>query len=218
MGRGMQGEVISISPPNFQVIKVKIIGTSPLVINAFSAKARQQMKEVQEGGDKAKRKGKFREPKNFDECYEQARHVSEKGWDGIPASAFRCAMISACKTLKGLAMTKAKLAFFVEADGFDKGDGTPLVKITKGKPEKAEHRVRLETGVPDIRIRPMWRDGWEAELNIRFDNDMLDRADIVNLLARAGMQVGICEGRPDSKKSAGMGWGTFRIEGKAVAE
>ena len=32
-----------------------------------------------------------------------------------------------------------------------------------------------------------------------------------NLIARAGMQVGICEGRPDSSNSTGMGWGTFEI-------
>jgi hypothetical protein len=28
---------------------------------------------------------------------------------------------------------------------------------------------------------------------------------------RVGIQVGICEGRPDSKNSAGMGWGTFKL-------
>jgi len=29
-----------------------------------------------------------------------------------------------------------------------------------------------------------------------------------------GLQVGIGEGRPDSKNSAGMGWGMFTIEDK----
>jgi len=33
------------------------------------------------------------------------------------------------------------------------------------------------------------------------------------LLARVGMQVGIGEGRPDSKNSAGMGWGLFEVVG-----
>jgi hypothetical protein len=31
-------------------------------------------------------------------------------------------------------------------------------------------------------------------------------------MARVGLQVGIGEGRPDSKNSAGMGWGLFTIE------
>jgi hypothetical protein len=29
---------------------------------------------------------------------------------------------------------------------------------------------------------------------------------------RVGAQVGIGEGRPDSKNSTGMGWGTFEIK------
>jgi hypothetical protein len=28
------------------------------------------------------------------------------------------------------------------------------------------------------------------------------------------MQVGICEGRPDSSNSTGMGWGTFEVSTK----
>jgi len=36
-------------------------------------------------------------------------------------------------------------------------------------------------------------------------------ADIANLVLRAGIQVGIGEGRPFSKNSCGMGWGTFEI-------
>lgn len=38
--------------------------------------------------------------------------------------------------------------------------------------------------------------------------------DVANLMNRVGAQVGIGEGRPDSKNSAGMGWGLFSIETK----
>ena len=41
---------------------------------------------------------------------------------------------------------------------------------------------------------------------------MLSDADIVNLISRVGMQVGIGEGRPDSKQSAGLGFGLFEID------
>jgi hypothetical protein len=116
-------------------------------------------------------------------------------------------MISACRTV-GFKMTLAKLSVFVEADGFDKQDGTPLVKITKGEPKYCEHMVRIQQTV-DVRARAMWNEGWEAELRIRFDADQFTLEDITNLLSRVGMQVGIGEGRPDSKSSSGMGWGTF---------
>ena len=109
-------------------------------------------------------------------------------------------------------MTMAKLAVFVVPDDIDEIDGTPLVKLD-GEPEKVEHFVRNATGVADIRVRAMWRK-WSAKLKIRFDADMFALKDVTNLLARVGLQVGIGEGRPDGKASAGMGWGTFKIKGE----
>jgi hypothetical protein len=61
----------------------------------------------------------------------------------------------------------------------------------------------------------MWREGWEAKLRIRYDADQFSLSDVSNLLARAGMQVGVGEGRPDSKDSAGLGWGLFSLNGTA---
>lgn len=204
---------LRIAPPNFQTVVFELIGTAPYVQNKFSDKARAQMKEKQEAGSQAK-KGKLRSAKNFDACYKSAIHRAKdangKEWFGIPAPAFRCALISACRTVD-FKMTLAKLSLFAEADGVDSGDGTPLVRFTKGTPHPFEAAVRLETGVCDIRIRPMWDIGWRAKLRLRFDGDQFSLEDVTNLLMRAGQQVGIGEGRPDSKKSAGMGWGLFSI-------
>ena len=57
---------------------------------------------------------------------------------------------------------------------------------------------------------------WKCKLRIRFDADQFTKEDIANLLARVGLQVGIGEGRPDSKKSAGMGWGLFELTNEDV--
>jgi len=203
---------VAISAPNLQTAEFRLIGVAPYVQNKFSAKAREQMKSKQEAGPQAN-KGRKREAKDFKLCYEQAQHVSREGWHGIPAGSFRNAMISACRMV-GFKMTHAKLSVFVEADGFDADDGTPLVRITKGKPHYHEMPVRNESGVCDIRARPMWDEGWEAKLRVRFDGDQFSVTDVANLLLRAGMQVGIGEGRPDSKASAGMGLGIFTIADK----
>ena len=93
-----------------------------------------------------------------------------------------------------------------EVTGFD---GTPLVFFSHGAPHPFESYARNETGVVDLRNRPMWDAGWKALLRIRYDADMFNAADVVNLLDRAGGQVGIGEGRPDSPRSNGMGWGLF---------
>lgn len=201
---------VTIPAPNFQTALFVIEGNAPYVQNKFSEKAKQQMKEAQEAGSVGRSKKKNREGKDFEEHYRGAMHLSSEGWHGIPTPSFRNAMISACRVVQ-FKMTIAKLSVFIVPDGFDKDDGTPLVRIIQGLPHAHESLVRLATGVADIRIRPMWEPGWRAKVRVRFDGDQFSAQDVANLMMRVGEQVGVGEGRPDSKNSAGMGWGTFII-------
>jgi hypothetical protein len=184
------------------------VGTAPYVQLKFSEKAKGMMRAKMEAGSQAT-KNRKKEARDFEEDFRQALHVSEEGWHGIPAGAFRNAMVSACR-LVGFKMTLAKLTVFVEADGIDKHEGTPLVRID-GDPEMVVHHVRNATGVADLRVRGMWRE-WAATVRVRFDHSQFSVTDVTNLLMRVGAQVGIGEGRPDGKQSAGMGWGMFRLE------
>ena len=204
-------EAIHIAPPNIKYGEVWIKGTAPLVIHAWSRKVQNEIKAKQEAGSTANSKRK-RDPKDFAEKFNEARHISFEGWDGIPAPAFRNACISACR-LVGFKMTMAKLSIFVEADGFGRDDGQPLVKIIGSAPRQFESMVRLANGSCDISVRPQWIE-WGARLRIRYDADQFTASDVVNLVARAGLQVGICEGRPGSTNSNGMGWGTFEVSTK----
>ena len=199
----------AISAPNFQYLKIDIVGTSPLVINRFSQKAMEKIRETQEAGSTSRSRQTARDPKDFEALFEGAKHVSREGWEGIHAAAFRNGAISACRAC-GFKMTHAKLAFMVQADGFDRVDSAPLVRLTTGTAKQWVAPTRNASGVVDLRSRPMY-DEWSASLRIRFDAGMLTSTDVANLIARVGMQVGIGEGRPDSKESAGLGFGLFDI-------
>lgn len=205
----MEKKSIQIAAPRMRTVEFAVKGTAPYVQARFSAKAMQAMASKMASGS-VSRKGVKRDPRDFDDDYRQAMHLSTDGWHGIPAGAFRQAMISACR-LVGFKMTLAKLSVFVEADGFDRVDGVPLIRI-QGTPERIDMAVRNATGVADIRVRPMWRD-WSTNLRVRYDEDQFSLDDITNLVMRVGMQVGIGEGRPDSRDSAGLGWGTFALGG-----
>ena len=198
---------VLISPPNFQLAKVRIIGTAPYVMNKMSSENRRAMMEKQESGERSK-KGQKRKPKDFDAVYKGAMHIAKGGWYGIPASSLRSAMISACRIV-GFQMTRAKLCVFVEADGIDEDDGQPLIKIV-GKPRRRDMAVKLANGSTDIISRPFF-DEWHADVMLKWDADMFSAEDVLNLLARVGQQVGLGAGRPDSKTSCGMGWGTFSV-------
>ena len=175
--------VVSIKAPNLQTATFRIIGTAPLVQAKFSQKAKEQMMEKMAAGSTAKGK-KVRESKDFDETCDASVHYSKDGWVGIPAGAFRAAMISACR-LVGFKMTLAKLSVFIEADGLDRDENTPLVKLIAKKYKRIDMHVRNATGVVDIRSRPMWEE-WQADVRIRFDADQFTLTDVSNLLARVG--------------------------------
>lgn len=169
------------------------------------------MEEKQTAKDTTKAK---REPKDYAAEFNAARYIARGsgksgGWDGLPCSALRAAMISACRTVDGLPMVRAKGAFFILAQGYDVTDNSPLCRII-GEPVHDTRPVRLESGVADLRNRPRY-DSWAVELEIQFDADILTANDVGNLLARAGAQVGLCELRPMAPNSFGGDFGTFSV-------
>lgn len=205
-----QPETVKVRIPkaNMRTILLKIVGTAPYLQCRFPEKAMRMMEEKQKAGDKAKNK-RARAARDFKADYEGSMHKFENGKCGIPCSAFRAAAISACR-LVGFKMTLAKLSIFIESDGVDRLDGIPLVAI-EGQPELHKMIGRNADGGADIRIRSMWRK-WSCKLRVQFDADQFDAIDVLNLLDRAGKQVGIGEGRADSRNSAGMGLGSFIVK------
>ncbi len=198
-------EVLAITPPDLGVMTFLIRGTAPLVVERFSKKA-ELMAKMAEGPSAKNRKE--RTARDYEQDAEDARYRSPEGWEGVNAAAFRAGMISACR-LVGFKMTLAKLSVFVVQDDFDRLDGLPIIRIY-GNSQVFTAHTRNATGVVDVRARPMYRD-WACKLSIKFDRAQFKAADMVNLLSRVGGQVGIGAGRPDSKSSAGCGWGTFEV-------
>jgi hypothetical protein len=196
---------VVISAPKFNTVEVILQGTAPLVVERFSKKVELMAKMAL--GSTATNK-KVRTARDYDNEAEEARYRAPDGWEGMNAAAFRTGMIGACR-LVGFKMTLAKLSLFVEADAFDLKDGIPLVRVY-GKSETYTAHTRNATGVVDVRSRPMYRE-WAVKLRVRFDADQFSAQDVYNLIARVGGQVGIGAGRPDSKASAGCGFGTFEV-------
>lgn len=202
---------VTIQAPKFRTAVFQIKGTAPLVQHRFSSKTKAQMKMKMETG-KASGAKKNREAKSTDDLFNEARYVSKEGWDGMVAGSVRNAMVNACR-LTGVKMVLAKMSIFAIQDGWDAVEPQiPLIRIY-GKPVKQEDLARVETGQPYVTVRAAYHD-WTMKIAIRWDDDQLTLDDVTNLLMRVGQQVGFGEGRPFSKNSCGMGWGTFEIVNK----
>lgn len=201
---------VMISAPNMVELTFSLTSTAPYVSNRFTRKAFEKMRAGFEMTPEEKKlekaKNKERPARDFDDDFEQAKRYSTEGWLGIPATAFRRAMVDACR-MTDAKMTNAKMSVFIIADGFDRDDGIPLIRI-HGKMERLERIGINKDGSTDIRVAPVWYK-WKARLRVRFDADQFTKESVTNLLERAARQVGIGAGRPYSVNGSGCGWGTF---------
>lgn len=203
-----ENKKIVIKPPNISTAQVKLKSSAAYVQNKFANYKREEMAEKQKQGSSQKKTRRAKPPKDFEKAYRGSLHVSQEGWYGIPATGIRNAMIEACRFTE-MDMIRCKGCVFVLADGLDSETLEPLVRIV-GEPHMFIAPVRIGINQTDLAARAMF-DKWEAIVTIQWDNDVFEATDIVNLLARAGWQVGIGAGRPLSKTSGGTGKGTWEV-------
>jgi hypothetical protein len=202
-----------------QRIELIIVGTTPLVVNAWSHKAKKQMLDKQ-----MKKATRGKEAKDPEADYKASRYISAEGWDGIPAGGVKGCLVNACRAVDGLPMTLAKRMLFVASQGTTAG-GQGLVRIY-GKPqvlksqvvlpdavsEMHEGMVRLDAGgTADIRFRAMYRE-WSMRLEIDFLASVISAEQVANLVELAGFIEGLCEHRPGAPKSNTGDWGRFQIK------
>jgi len=187
---------IVINPPNFQQVKLKVTGLTPLIQNKMKETIIQQMEDVRAG--KAKKSTRTAvDPKKE---YIKSSYKQDDGTFGFPASAFKQCAVRAGKGL-GLAMTDTRTLFFVLPNAPD-GE---CVSIKSNKPILRKDPVNVKTG-KDLRFRPEFRN-WKAELLVKFDADRITIEQIANLLNHGGQTVGVGEWRPEKNGT----FGTFEV-------
>jgi len=199
---------VVIKPPNMAVATLRVKGTAPYLQNRFSSANKEKMEAKQKEGSSSAKTRKAKPPKDFEAIYRGSMHIAREGWHGIPATAIRNAMIDACR-LTEFDMIRAKMCIFIIADDLDAENLEPLIKIN-GEPRMHIDRVKIGMNQTDLAVRAIFEE-WDAKITIRWDADVFQASDVVNLLARAGQQVGIGAGRPLSKTSGGTGKGTFEV-------
>lgn len=216
-------ELIEIKPIEIKKFKIKIVGDTPLIMHAWSEKAKREMLEAQQG----KKKGKKKEPKNpvvdfinsmywltgkpdvspemdEEECEALFVKAIEEGAKfGFPVTAIKQAAISSAYRM-GWVKNKMELrgAFFIDSDE----DG--MVEIVSDTPEMREDMVRIGMGTADIRYRGEFKN-WATELTISYNTNGQHSVDtIVNIINAGGYICGIGEWRPEKDGQNGM----FHVE------
>jgi hypothetical protein len=204
-----------------QTIAVPIVGLTPVIPHKWAEKAVSMMRDKQYGLPAQKRA-----PKNPDEDAEAAMYRLKvgpyeadgypNGYPGMPATAFKAAMVRACTFFDGMAMTLGRTLIFVEGQGSDN-----LVRLT-GTEQVREDLPRNATGVVDLRYRTQVLAGidgvepWKAVLRVTFPPTHIT-ADSIIALADAAGRIGVGDWRPGSPKSNTGVYGTFKVDDEAMA-
>lgn len=199
---GGSGE-LKLPSIDFRILCLRVGGLSPLIVHAWSEKAKGMMREKQQ---KQGRVAKAAKDPQAD--FIASKYLNKAGEDCVPAAGFRNAMISAGRYTEGVPMTIIRGSVFVLADP----EG--LVKLENYKCNMREDMVRVGgkgpgTGVADLRYRAEYSP-WEVMLNIQYNANSLSAEQVITLVRFAGMSVGLCEWRPEKNGQ----FGRFDITGK----
>ena len=211
-----KNEVIEITPIRIKKASLRIVGDSPLIVHAWSEKAKREMLDKQMGKSQAKKKAAKNPVEDFinsmywmtekpnkmdEESYEEA--IVNGAKFGFPVSGLKQAAISAAYRM-GWVKDKMGLrgTFFIDAD--ENG----LIEIKGDTPIMREDMVKVGMGTADIRYRGEIRN-WYADITISYNElGKFNLQDIINVLNAGGFVCGLGEWRPERDGQYGM----FHVE------
>lgn len=209
-------EVIAITPIKIKKVQLRIVGDSPLIMHAWSEKAKRMMLESQMGLSKGKKKDLKNPVEDFinslywltdkpsdmsEEAYEEA--IEKGARFGFPVTGLKQAAISAAYRMGWVKNQMAlRGAFFIDADV----DG--LVEIKSDAPVMREDMVKVGMGTADIRYRGELRN-WYADIVLSYnEHGPFSLENIINIINAGGFVCGIGEYRPERDGQFGM----FHVE------
>lgn len=197
-------EVVSVTEIHLRTIKVNIVGTSPLVPHAVSAKSVNQLlfpppkKNATEKATTMKHEPitEFR-----DACYKFTDADDRPTRLYMPAGSFHGAMADVAIDMVGAKKSQIGRLTTVPGEKIPVW-GIPLVHM-------AIVRSADMARTPDVRTLPILPQ-WCCTITVQFISSLVKDQSILNLLAAAGVIIGIGDGRPQKGK---LSRGQFRICG-----
>lgn len=203
-------ETVVVRPLKIERMQIEVIGRTSLIVNNWSKKSLEDMKNKGKAADT-----KPRPPRDPEAAFNSSRYLLPDGSDGIPVDAFKAAIVDACRFFKNSKLTKVDLKQSILIHGEMEDSNTApleprkLVRIN-GEPTMRTDAPRIGMGTTDLRWRAeFWP--WSAVLDIEYMPDMIGASALVNIINAAGYG-GVGEWRPSAPKSATGTHGMFEVK------
>jgi hypothetical protein len=190
---GARGTTIELPALAIETMHVPIIGDSPLIVHAWSAKAKKAMLDKQTKKATAGRAAKDPWQDFCESLYwldgmpeRPTEEDVEHGRFGFPTIAFKSAAVTACTSIGAITKVAARQAFHVEGE---------FVALN-GAPAMRQDVARVGMGTADLRYRGEFKP-WSTVLTVKFNSNVLSAAQVVNLFQTGGFAVGVGDWRPE---------------------
>jgi len=200
-----KADVIEIKELDIKEVPIRIVGDTPLIVHAWSEKARRMMLEAQQKTTKTKAKA-IRDPfadfmnslywltKKPEEDTEEAfiEAIKNGAKFGFPVGAIKMAANSAAYRL-GWVKNQMEL----RGSYFLKTEFGEMAEIKGCVPECREDMVRIGMGSADLRYRGEFKN-WYMDFVLEYNaSGNMTLEQIMNCISAGGYTVGIGEWRPE---------------------
>lgn len=199
---------IALAPLELVTAHVPIRGVTPVIPHKWSEKALRMMREAQ-SGSKVKPKHDPKVP--LDEAEGACYYMDDGFTPGIPATAFKAALVGASRLFQGLTLVAAKQAFIITGQGLDQ-----LIEVEDYERSIREDTPRNSNGSPDLRYRYQYWP-WSVTVPVTYLKSQVDLPSVLALLNAAGLG-GVGDWRPSAPKSLTGTFGRFEIDNSKEIE
>jgi len=201
---------------SYQNFKVWLYGTTPLIVHAWSEKAKREMLAKQVKGTKGGKEARDPHADFVNSLYEMGDGPDGKTLYGFPVTGIKNAILSSAHKDKGVPRTVVMGALYLDADLVRVRPALagaicdmPLVRVYGSDPEMREDMVRIGSGLnkkANLAYRGQFTN-WAIRVTGKFNSAVLSPQQLFFLLSEAGTGIGIGEWRNEKK---GM-FGAFRM-------
>lgn len=205
-------EEIVLKPITIKEATITIKGTTPLIINNFNEKSRQQIVDAQMKKAKTKELRNPMEdfiranywltemPTEFtQEAFEKALKDGAKF--GFPAKGLKASIVSGAYR-NGMTKDKVSLygAFLIPEE---------FIEINYKEIVMREDYVRIAHGGTDVRFRPQFND-WSMTFTLKYNENVYSLEQIINYITLGGFSCGLGEMRIEK----GGNFGSYIVDVK----
>lgn len=189
--------------PVFKTATFWIVGDTPIIVHAWSEKAKREMLAKQVKATNPGREARDPQSDFISSLYEMTPNVF-----GFPVTGVKNCLLSAAHKDKGIARSSVMASLFLEAEMVRVRPAMagaicdmPLVRIWGSKPEMREDMVKVGAGLnktASLAYRGQFTH-WAFCIRARFNPDILTAEALAFIIQESGMSCGLGEWRNERK-------------------